>query len=87
MGLDMQTTAPSYPASLTSRLVPLPMMSVAAPAARSMRMACAAPAAEPGSSMSAAGPPMRNEQCSLMGSFSRISSPGTAERSSAAIAL
>ena len=78
MGFAMQTDRALKPSSGTSRLVPVagyeqPRAGGAQHAAGRPRP----PAAEPGSSMSRAGPPILKEQRSLMGSFSRISSPGS----------
>ena len=53
-------------------------------AARRMPSARPASIAQEGSSISRAGPPILNEQCPLMGSFSRISIPGSAAESSRA---
>ena len=67
-------------ASVTSRFVPLPMMSGVTSALRRMRQSAAVSSAEDGCASARTGPPMRNEQCARMGSFSRMVSAGSCSR-------
>lgn len=69
-------------ASVTRRFVPLPMRSGFSPASASRAQTVSTSETEDGSSIASHGPPMRNEQWRLIGSFSRIVSSGQRERAS-----
>ena len=90
----MRSTMRCSGASVTRRFVPLPMRNGFSPAPASRVQTASISAIEDGSSIASQGPPMRNEQWRLIGSFSRIVSSGQREcasrrkeRSSASLIL
>ena len=77
----VQSTTASSPPSGTSRLVPLPMTTGRTPSPYMSFSSFAASSSSAGRQNSRAGPPMRKEQCALMGSYSRARSALSTARS------
>ena len=65
-------TTPMYPASETSKFVPLPRIKLGSPCSLANSNACTMSFTDSALTKYRAGPPTLKEVCSLMGIFSRI---------------